>query len=192
MKGIHGNDHQRRRCLVLLWHADRAGAQPHLAQREQGRFHRHHRALRRRQVYACRLPVGCRAPPLHRHVLWGRHGRRPRHLRSLAHRRVANRRQCAAGYRHADGRLGRRGRDALWPRELWRSPRPDRAARERNARDRRHQRPARPRDRHPLGRTEAKGSHRRHPRHASARLGSRRAHRGTRPRQLHVGFRDAA
>ena len=48
------------------------------------------------------------------------------------------------------------------------------------------------RDRHPLGRTEAKGSHRRHPRHASARLGSRRAHRGTRPRQLHIGLRDAA
>lgn len=28
----------------------------------------------RRQVHACRLPVGCRAPPLHRHVLWVRHG----------------------------------------------------------------------------------------------------------------------
>lgn len=27
MKGTHGNDHQRRRCLVLLWHANRAGAQ---------------------------------------------------------------------------------------------------------------------------------------------------------------------
>ena len=24
--------------------------------------------------HACRLPVGCRAPPLHRHVLWVRHG----------------------------------------------------------------------------------------------------------------------
>ena len=28
----------------------------------------------RRQVHACRLPVGRRAPPLHRHVLWVRHG----------------------------------------------------------------------------------------------------------------------
>lgn len=26
------------------------------------------------QVHACRLPVGRRAPPLHRHVLWVRHG----------------------------------------------------------------------------------------------------------------------
>ena len=30
--------------------------------------------LGRRQVHACRLSVGCRAPPLHRHVLWVRHG----------------------------------------------------------------------------------------------------------------------
>ena len=33
-----------------------------------------HRALGRRQVHACRLPVRCRAPPLHRRVLWVRHG----------------------------------------------------------------------------------------------------------------------
>ena len=30
--------------------------------------------LGRRQVHTFRLPVGRRAPPLHRHVLWVRHG----------------------------------------------------------------------------------------------------------------------
>ncbi len=92
------------------------------------------------------------------------------------------------GHRHANGRLGRRGRDAIWHRELWRS-RPNRATCERNARNRRHQRPVRPRDRHPLRRPKAKGCHRRHPHHASARARARRTHRGARPRQLHAGLR---
>ena len=155
-KGQHGRKHEyapahhrAQGCLLHLrlgrirrHRGSEAGTLPYHSHNRHGRVRRHHRAFGSRQVHARIRDVWRHPSPLQGHALRRDARGWEGYLRHHAHGHLTDCRLGPPGHRYADGRLRRRGRDALRPRELRRAPYRDRRQDRRDACNCRHHRSA--------------------------------------------------